>query len=74
MSKSQSCCSEGSLPSMECSEEELDPPDPKSDFDLSVESQKLSHSAARHKMAVRPKRNHGAPRGKRIRRVRAASS
>lgn len=29
----------------------------------------LSHSAARHKMAVRPKRTHGAPRRRRVQQV-----
>uniref|UniRef100_A0A1B6D8D2 DUF4592 domain-containing protein n=1 Tax=Clastoptera arizonana TaxID=38151 RepID=A0A1B6D8D2_9HEMI len=39
---------------------------PVQDFDMDeVTSAPLSHSAARHKMAVKPKRTHGAPRRRR---------
>lgn len=33
----------------------------------------LSHSAARHKMAIRPKRTHGAPRRRRVQHQSATS-
>lgn len=39
------------------------------EFDLGVSAVPLSHSAARHKMAVKPKRTHGAPRRRRIQQV-----
>jgi hypothetical protein len=39
------------------------------ELDLGVSAMPLSHSAARHKMAVRPKRTHGAPRRRRIQQV-----
>jgi hypothetical protein len=39
------------------------------ELDLGVSGMPLSHSAARHKMAVRPKRTHGAPRRRRIQQV-----
>ncbi|GLV35641.1 uncharacterized protein CBL_01209 [Carabus blaptoides fortunei] len=37
-------------------------------------SQPLSHSAARHKMSVRPKRTHGAPRRRRVQQLTASSA
>ncbi|KAK3926928.1 Capping protein inhibiting regulator of actin dynamics [Frankliniella fusca] len=36
------------------------------DLEVCVSTTPLSHSAARHKMAVKPKRTHGAPRRRRI--------
>ncbi|KAL0272913.1 UNVERIFIED_CONTAM: hypothetical protein PYX00_005727 [Menopon gallinae] len=63
--KSHSSCSESSLLSMDSSEAELSPTAVKSDLDLGITTYKLSHSAAKHKMAVKPKRNHGAPRSRR---------
>lgn len=43
------------------------------EFDLGVSAVPLSHSAARHKMAVRPKRTHGAPRRRRIQQLAGGS-
>jgi len=43
------------------------------EFDLGVSAVPLSHSAARHKMAVKPKRTHGAPRRKRIQQLTGGS-
>ncbi|XP_021919007.1 uncharacterized protein LOC110829533 isoform X3 [Zootermopsis nevadensis] len=43
------------------------------EFDLGVSAIPLSHSAARHKMAVRPKRTHGAPRRRRIQQLAGGS-
>ncbi|KAK6626244.1 hypothetical protein RUM43_006551 [Polyplax serrata] len=66
--KSQSSCSETSLLSIGSSEvDELSPVRNRkiSDLDVGVTAYKLSHSAAKHKMAVRPRRNHGAPRSRR---------
>lgn len=65
--KSQSSCSESSLLSIGSSETEFSPVKSKkmSDLDLGVTAYKLSHNAAKHKMAVKPKRNHGAPRSRR---------
>jgi hypothetical protein len=39
------------------------------ELDLGVSAMPLSHSAARHKMSVRPKRTHGAPRRRRVQQV-----
>ncbi|XP_023705506.1 uncharacterized protein LOC111863422 isoform X3 [Cryptotermes secundus] len=43
------------------------------ELDLGVSAMPLSHSAARHKMAVRPKRTHGAPRRRRIQQLAGVS-
>jgi len=43
------------------------------EFDLGVSAVPLSHSAARHKMAVKPKRTHGAPRRRRIQQLAGGS-
>ncbi|KAG8226121.1 hypothetical protein J437_LFUL006751 [Ladona fulva] len=47
-----------------------------SDFELDVgaTAEPLSHSAARHKMSVRPKRTHGAPRPRRLKEVTSLGS
>nr|CAD7441888.1 unnamed protein product [Timema bartmani] len=44
-----------------------------SELDLGVLAAPLSHSAARHKMAVKPKRTHGAPRRRRVQQLAAAT-
>ncbi|XP_049835986.1 uncharacterized protein LOC126281243 isoform X4 [Schistocerca gregaria] len=44
------------------------------ELDIGVLAVPLSHSAARHKMAVRPKRTHGAPRRHRMQQISAGSS
>jgi len=43
------------------------------EFDVGVSAVPLSHSAARHKMAVKPKRTHGAPRRRRIQQLTGGS-
>ncbi|PSN51988.1 hypothetical protein C0J52_18908 [Blattella germanica] len=43
------------------------------ELDLGVSATPLSHSAARHKMAVKPKRTHGAPRRRRIQQLAGPS-
>ncbi|XP_063228272.1 uncharacterized protein LOC134534122 isoform X2 [Bacillus rossius redtenbacheri] len=43
------------------------------ELDVGVSGVPLSHSAARHKMSVRPKRTHGAPRRRRAQQLSAAS-
>ncbi|XP_071452961.1 microtubule-associated protein futsch [Hetaerina americana] len=44
------------------------------ELDLGATAEPLSHSAARHKMAVRPKRTHGAPRLRRLKEVTSLGS
>ncbi|XP_066999308.2 platelet binding protein GspB isoform X3 [Anabrus simplex] len=86
-SKSRSTCSDGSLLSMGSSEMDEDSSGHSSkaslhdrravyqdsDLELDVAPAPLSHSAARHKMAVRPKRTHGAPRRRRMQQQIAGS-